>query len=129
MLYILKYVSEKNPRKGDGITPLHSAAYRGHLEACKVLMEAASDKEPSPTRDGLQKPAFYAMQNNHDKVVKYIAEYLRKDNLQRTEGWLTRANNKINNWLGNWPSFKFYTWQCSKRSGTKEPGSRGRFYK
>ena len=103
ILYILKYVSEKNPRKGDGITPLHAAAYKGHLEACKVLMQAANDKEPT-TRCGLQKPVFYAMQNNHEKVVNYITEYLRKGNLQRNEGWLTSVQRKFSfGWLWGSP--------------------------
>ena len=101
--YILKYAREKNPQKRDGITPLHVAAYRGHLEACRVLMEAASDKEPT-TRSGLPKPVFYAMQNNHEKVVNYITEYLRKDNLQRNEGWLTRVQKKFSfGWLWGSP--------------------------
>ena len=98
MLFILKYVSEKNPQKRDEITPLHMAAYRGQLEACKILMEKAIDKEPTISFD-FQTPVLYAMQNNHDKVVKYIAEYLRKDDLQRKEGLLTRAFKKIYNWL------------------------------
>ena len=98
MLFILKYVREKNPQKRDEITPLHMAAYSGQLEACKILMEKAIDKEPTTSFD-FQTPALYAMQNNHDKVVKYIAEYLRRDNLQRKEGLLTRAIKKIYSWL------------------------------
>ena len=70
------------------------AAYSGQLEACKILMEKAIDKEPTNSFD-FQTPALYAMQNNHDRVVKYIAEYLRKDKLKRKEGLLTHAVKKI----------------------------------
>ena len=72
----MKYAIEKNPQKEDGVTPLHSAAFCGHLEACKVLIEVAHDKEPT-IADG-QTPADCAKRNNHEEVFKYLTEYLRK---------------------------------------------------
>jgi hypothetical protein len=44
-------------------------------------------------------PAFYAIQNKHVKVYKYIAKYLRENDLQRNEGWLTRVRKEILYWL------------------------------
>ena len=95
--FILKYVKEKNPPKEDGVTPLHSAAYFGHLEACKVLIEEARNKQPV-TNAG-RTPAFYAIQKKHDKVYKYLAKYLKENDLQKNEGWLTRVRKEILCWL------------------------------
>ena len=95
--FILKYVKEKNPSKEDGVTPLHSAAYFGHLEACKVLIEEARNKQPV-TRAG-RTPAFCAKRNKHDKVYQYLLKYLKENDLQRNEGWLTRVRKEILYWL------------------------------
>ena len=73
---ILKFAIEKNPQKEDGITPLHTAAYCGHLEICKILIEEALDKEPVIIGDG-RTPALLVKENNHDKVFRYLTEYLR----------------------------------------------------
>ena len=76
---------KKNPQKEDRVTPLHSAACYGRLEACKLLLEEAHDKEPIVINSvgGVLTPAFLAKYNNHDKVYEYITEYLRKNNLPK----------------------------------------------
>ena len=43
----MKYLIDKNPKNVDGITPLHWAAFKGHLEICRFLMVEASEKIPN----------------------------------------------------------------------------------
>ena len=37
-------MDDKNPKDGNGWTPLHSAAKGGHLEVCKFILENVEDK-------------------------------------------------------------------------------------
>ena len=82
---ILKFAIEKNPQKEDSITPLHIAAYCGHLEVCKILIEEAPDKEPVTMGDG-RTPALLAKENNHDKVFRYLTEYVVAECLRQVKG-------------------------------------------
>ena len=91
---ILKNTSEKNPPKEDSLTPLHIAAFCGNLEAFKVLMKESDDKTPIDNGGGT--PACYAIQNKHEKII----QYLKKDNLRKNTGWLTRVQKKFSiGWL------------------------------
>ena len=40
-------LQNKNPRDIHGCTPLHAAAFNGHLEVCQAIMNESQDKNPS----------------------------------------------------------------------------------
>ena len=44
--FILENVEDKNPKKDDGGTPLHSTAQDGNLDVCKLIFENVDDKNP-----------------------------------------------------------------------------------
>ena len=81
---------DKNPGfKGGmthGLTPLHSAAARGHLEICQYILGNVSEKNPR-NRNG-ETPLHCAALNGHLDVYKLIAEQLDQGdrNPARTNG-------------------------------------------
>ena len=45
-------------------------------------------------------PAFYAMQNKHEKVYKYLAKYLKKKNYKEIKaGWPVSIRKLSIGWL------------------------------
>ena len=42
----MKITADKNPRDTRGSTPLHYAAYNGHLKICEAIMEELTNKNP-----------------------------------------------------------------------------------
>ena len=43
----MKNTEDKNPQDTRGTTPLHYAAYYGHLQICEAIMDELTDKNPS----------------------------------------------------------------------------------
>ena len=42
---LLKSQADKNSKDKYGYTPLHTAAYNGHLESCRILLQNQVDKD------------------------------------------------------------------------------------
>ena len=63
--------------KADGVTPLHSAASFGHLEACQVLFKGSDDKNPVDNRG--RTPVICAVQKNHYLLSIYLVKCLIKN--------------------------------------------------
>ena len=61
-------IVNKNPRDKCGMTPLHMAAQKGHLEVCKMIMECLEDKNPID-RLG-ETPLHFAAKNGHFDTCK-----------------------------------------------------------
>jgi ankyrin repeat protein len=81
---IAEKLEDKNPAMNDGWTPLHRAAYDGHLEVVKYIAEHLEDKNPAAD-DGWT-PLHIAAQEGHLEIVKYIAGYLEDTNPAADDG-------------------------------------------
>ena len=66
------YQVDKNPVNNGGSTPLDWAAFNGHSEVCKVLLEIKVDK--NPTNNAGRTPLYYASENGHSVICKYIID-------------------------------------------------------
>ena len=71
-------LEDKNPRINDGRTPLHAAAFRGHLNIVKYLMEVLKDKIPRDNAGNT--PLHFAAENGQFKVSKYIIDNVEDKN-------------------------------------------------
>ena len=90
---IVKYLIDKNPRKHDGVTPLHSAAREGQLDVCRFLIEEASEKNPQDNRG--RTPLSNAIRFKEFKVCKFISNYLAKQDGQNSYDIRKRIQMKI----------------------------------
>lgn len=52
VLLLLSYGAEANHRRSDGMTALHTAAWRGHLDVMRVLLIAGADPAIAAHKDG-----------------------------------------------------------------------------
>ena len=81
-------VVEKNPRSlcPLGLTPLHKAAQKGHLDICELIVKYASDKNPI-RNDGIT-PLHIASFNGDLKLCEFLISKTfdknPQDNLGRT---------------------------------------------
>ena len=73
----MKCVKNKDPPNAEGITPLHMAAYSGHLEAFKILLKESDDKTPVDLYGNT--PAICAVLNRQYRVPIFIAKCLIKN--------------------------------------------------
>ena len=64
-------VVDKNPANTTGITPLHLAASKGHLDVCKFIINTIDDKQPR-TSNG-RTPLDLARRRNHVQVVAFLS--------------------------------------------------------
>ena len=69
-------ISFNYPTSGviSGLTPLHLAAYNGHYETCKLLMEKIEEKCPRDVYVG--SPLDMAAKKGHLKICELIQSYL-----------------------------------------------------
>ena len=77
--FILENLQDQTYQDNNGITPLHTAAYNGHLEVYKVIMDLVVDKNPRSMCHSGYTPLHSAAHEGHldicEVIVKYAAEY------------------------------------------------------
>ena len=76
----METLEDKNPEqiKGDaGYTPLHAAAENGHVEVCRLIMDAVEDISPKTKKDKTT-PLHLAAKNGHKAVQGLILTYAAK---------------------------------------------------
>ena len=61
-----------------GLTPLHAAAHQGHLEVCRLIMEACQDKNPAA--DDGSTPLHVAAHQGHLEVCSLIIDAIDNKN-------------------------------------------------
>ena len=65
---------------GLGLTPLHYAAYNGHVDVCKALLSHIDDNCPNPrdsARFGIT-PLHLAIWSDHLPVIQLLADRLKR---------------------------------------------------
>ena len=73
-----------NPKNKDMLTPLHSAAHKGHLKICKLIINQVRDKNPRDI-DG-HTPLHVAAHEGHLEVCRLISSLAETNNLKSNEG-------------------------------------------
>ena len=71
---LLEYSLDKNPRDNSGSTPLHDAAFKGHLKVCQLLLENIEEKNPVDKKGWTS--LYLAAQNGHKHICQLIMEYI-----------------------------------------------------
>ena len=72
-MILAKFADVSNAPNNDGITPIHYAAYGGHLEIVEFLTKL-TDVPNAPDNFGWT-PIEWAKLNGHTQVVKFLEEY------------------------------------------------------
>ena len=90
---IVKYLIESchcdpNCKNEDGLTPLHYAAYGGHMEIVKHLIESCHCDPNCKNEDGLT-PLHYAAYGGQMEIVKHLIESCHCDPNCKDEDGLT----------------------------------------
>ena len=67
--------STTNPNVADnfGQTPIHAAAYNGHLKIVRVLMKATNN--PNPPENAGMTPENLASQRGHHDIVRLLRNF------------------------------------------------------
>ena len=68
----VKILADKNPVTVHGFTPLHQAAYNGHLEICKLILESIEDK--NAVANGGLAPIHFAAQRGHLEILRLFLD-------------------------------------------------------
>jgi ankyrin repeat protein len=79
-----KDILPKN-KDGNGWTPFHYAAIKGHLETCELILGKIEGKHPTDN-DGWT-PLHYAAEEGHLKVCQRILEFITDKNPKDINGW------------------------------------------
>ena len=66
----MKGLNNKNPRKNDGGTPLHIAAYYGKMEICRLICQNIVDTNPMD--DVGNTPISNASAMGHFEIVSFL---------------------------------------------------------
>ena len=71
---IMNEIPNKNPFGNNFSTPLHEAAYSGHLEICKLLLDGTENKNPADYIGNT--PLHLAAKTGHLEVCKLIMSHV-----------------------------------------------------
>ena len=74
----------KNPKAGNGQTPLHVASENGHLEVCKLIIEKVNDKNPKC--EILKTPLHCAAIGGHLEICRLILNNVQDKNPTDLDG-------------------------------------------
>ena len=91
---LLQREANKNARSNDGGTPLHKAAYRGHLNVVRELLQRGANIN-ARNHDGLT-PLHKAAYRGRPNVVRELVRHGAKISTRNTNG-RTPLNNTENN--------------------------------
>ena len=72
---LLRQPCDPNVVDEEGVTPLHYAAERGHLQALQLLLEAGADKDAMVAPGAFSFPStplFWAAADNHVDIVRFL---------------------------------------------------------
>ena len=75
---LLKICGDKNPADNRGRTPLHEAAYYGHFDLCKLILENVLNKNPLDNEG--KTPFHYAAERDNVKICKLMMASLDDKN-------------------------------------------------
>ncbi len=79
VLLLLSYGADPSHRRSDGMTALHTAAYRGHLDVMRALLVAGADATIAAHKDGGphsgETPEASARSQGHLAAVELLKEY------------------------------------------------------
>ena len=73
-----------NPARKDGTTPLFLAAYLGHFEICKLIIQMVENKNPA--RNDGPTPLYVAAQNGHFEICQLILPEVENKNPAKNDG-------------------------------------------
>ena len=73
-------IEDKNPADTIGLTPLHSAAAKGHFSICDLILENVEEKDPKTKHDNGQgrTPYDFAKSNGHFKICQLVKNFKDK---------------------------------------------------
>jgi len=75
--FLIENHHNNNPANDFGITPLHVASEKGHLQVCKLILEPMIDKDSKfehPRNLFGDTPTHFSAQNGHFEVCKLLIE-------------------------------------------------------
>jgi ankyrin repeat protein len=84
---------DKNPRDSSGSTPLHDAAFKGHLKVCQLLLENIEEKNPVDKKGWT--PLYLAAQNGHKHICQLIMEYIDMENHEKSHTQMAKRNGLL----------------------------------
>lgn len=74
-------------RDSHGKTPLHWAAYNGHKEVTKLLLEKGADLEAKDTERAKMSALHFAADNGHESVVELLLDFGADVDSEDQNGW------------------------------------------
>merc|ERR1712223_1141358 len=91
--YLSQFVEDLNPGDIKGYTPLHGAAYRGHVDFIRYIVERLDKAEINPPASLFwrnQTPLHRAAEAGHLNVIKYLAPKVQDINVKDSNGQTPR---------------------------------------